>query len=492
MPRKEKGGSGGESGKTKTPSESEDGTPAKRVDHFVAMKENLALLEQAVELKDDKNLIRRVWRKNTALRKNLSMLDFQTIFLTYVPISCPAYKQMFIGLDAALKRSMEEEQSDSASAAKDDKREEISLEVECYLHIFLIAALLQRNCPKEAKESARLLVERVTLEKRRTMDTFYSKAYHYFVQCNLNELNTIRPQLIAAHRTACLRLNEHGQAALINLVLRSFNEANLVPQAIKFDAKTEFPPSASNNQQIRHLYYMGRMHAIQTDYSTANDCLIRAMRKAPTNTGLGFRVAVYKLAICVQLLMGDTPDRSWFSDRELKVALEPYFLLVKAVRNGSIPEYDAVLGKCSEGFKRDRVFTLMARLRSSVIKTGLRNINLAYSRISFQDIASRLKLGSSTDAELICAKAIRDNIIEARIDSDKGLLVSAEAMDVYSTVEPKSQFNRRIEFCLDIYNSAMKAHRYPPNSHRPRQDQEKEKEGKTDVAELEAGFEDDL
>ena len=462
----------------------------KPVDYFKGMLENISLLEQAVELKDAKNLIRRVWRKNTALRKNLSMLDFQTIFVHYIPITCPAYKLMFIGLDAVLQRSMDEEQSESAGELKEERRESVSLEVECYLHTFLIAALLQKNCPREAKESTKLLVERVHQESRRTVDTFFAKAYHYLVQSHLNELDVIRPKLIAAHRTACLRLNEPGQATLINLVLRSFIEANLVPQAIKFDSKTEFPESASNNQQIRHLYYMGRVYAIQTDYSTANDCLVRALRKAPTNTGLGFRIAVYQLTICVQLLMGDTPDRSWFSEKELKVALEPYFMLVKAVRNGSIPEYDAVVKKYSDSFKRDRVFSLMSRLRSSVIKTGLRNISIAYSRISFQDIASRLKLDGATDAELICAKAIRDNIIEARIDSEQGLLVSADAMDVYSTVEPKNQFNRRIEFCLEIHNGAMKAHRYPPNSHRAKKESKSELET-TDAAELEAVLEED-
>lgn len=444
-----------------------------QVDYYAAMKENIALLERAVELKDEKNLIRRVWRKNTALRKNISVIDFQSILTTYVPTSCEAYKQMLVGVDAAMKRSMDTSSS-ASSGAKENPRESISLEVESYLHIFLIALLLERNCPKEAKESSRMVVERVGKTARRTMDTFVSKAYHYYVRCHESDLKEIRPQLIAAHRTACLRLNEHGQAALINLILRSYTEANLVTHAIKFDSKTDFPESASNNQQVRHLYYMGRVHAILTDYSNANDSLIRAMRKAPTNTGLGFRIAVYKLAICVQLLMGDTPDRSWFSDRELKNALAPYFMLVKAVRDGNITEYDAVLAKYGDGFKRDRVFTLMNRLRSSVIKTGLRNINLAYSRISFKDIAARLKLGSATDAELICAKAIRDHIIEAKVDSNNGLLVSADTLDIYSTIEPKSQFNRRIEFCLDIHNSAVKAHRYPPNSHRPKQDQKKD------------------
>jgi hypothetical protein len=46
----------------------------------------------------------------------------------------------------------------------------------------------------------------------------------------------------------------------------------------------------------------------------------------------------------------------------------------------------------------------MFRLRMSVIKTGLKRINTAYSRIHFKDICAKLKLPSPEDAEYIVAK----------------------------------------------------------------------------------------
>jgi len=40
--------------------------------------------------------------------------------------------------------------------------------------------------------------------------------------------------------------------------------------------------------------------------------------------------------------------------------------------------------------------------------------------------------------------------------------VSEDAADVYSSEEPQKAFNRRIVFCLELHNDAVKGMRYPP------------------------------
>lgn len=51
-------------------------------------------------------------------------------------------------------------------------------------------------------------------------------------------------------------------------------------------------------------------------------------------------------------------------------------------------------------------------------------ISLSYSRISLADIAEKLSLESTQDAEYIVAKAIRDGVIEAVINHDEGYVQS--------------------------------------------------------------------
>jgi PCI domain len=52
----------------------------------------------------------------------------------------------------------------------------------------------------------------------------------------------------------------------------------------------------------------------------------------------------------------------------------------------------------------DHTYTLIMRLHHNVVKTAVRTISLAYSRITFADIARKLLLDSPEDAEFIVAK----------------------------------------------------------------------------------------
>lgn len=63
-------------------------------------------------------------------------------------------------------------------------------------------------------------------------------------------------------------------------------------QADKLVSKSVFPEVASNNEWARHLYYLGRIKAIQLEYSAAHKHLVQALRKAPQHTAVGFKQTV--------------------------------------------------------------------------------------------------------------------------------------------------------------------------------------------------------
>merc|ERR1711979_45749 len=90
-------------------------------------------------------------------------------------------------------------------------------------------------------------------------------------------------------------------------------------------------------------------------------------------------------------------------------------------------------------FKKDKTLTLINRLRYNVIKTGLRSINVAYSRISLQDIATKLGLETPQDAAGVVAKAVVDGVIDATIDYDQQ----------YRITRPRIH---RISWCLQMHN----------------------------------------
>lgn len=272
---------------------------------------------------------------------------------------------------------------------------------------------------------------------------------------------------LAAHRTATLRHDDESQATLLNLLLRNYFFHNLYDQADKLVSKSTFPEKAGNNQAARYAYYLGRIKALQLDYTAAHTYLTQAIRKAPqNNVTAGFQQTAYKFFIVVQLLMGEIPERSLFRQPILKKALAPYLVITQAVRVGDLNKFQEGLAQFDAVFKKDKTYTLILRLRHNVIKTGIRMISLSYSKISLRDICIKLHLDSEEDAEFIVAKAIRDGVIDATLDHSGGFMKSKEIADIYSTNEPQNAYHQRINFCLNLHNEAIKAMRFPMDAHR--------------------------
>merc|ERR1719240_1502322 len=227
--------------------------------------------------------------------------------------------------------------------------------------------------------------------------------------------------------------------------------------------KTNFPESRPNAQYARYLLYIGQIKAVQLEYSDAYAKLMQAVRKAPQspNVALGFKLSAYKLVIIVELLMGGIPDRATFMMKELREPLRPYYAITQAVRSGDLNAFKIAIDKFEALFKKDKTLTLINRLRYNVIKTGLRSINLSYSRISLQDICTKLGLESAQDAAGIVAKAVVDGVIDATINHEKQYLQSKPQVDLYSSCEPQKAFHKRIAFCLQLHNDTIKSMAYP-------------------------------
>lgn len=183
-----------------------------------------------------------------------------------------------------------------------------------------------------------------------------------------------RPLLLSLHRTAALRHDTETNATVQNLLLRSYIvDSNLYDQADKLVARAPFPRAQAGNGQIaRYEYYVGRIRAVQLNYTEAHTHLQQAIRRAPQlaasqsddaepsakpgeddsdekeegpdatkvlkdelaktkkiQAGIGFLQTAYKFLVVVELLMGDIPERSFFRIPVLKKALVPYMEIVQ-------------------------------------------------------------------------------------------------------------------------------------------------------------------
>ena len=339
-----------------------------------------------------------------------------------------------------------------------------------------------------------------------------------------------RGELVNSHRLAVIRRDVDTQATLLNIMLRdllnanqgededvlfflqgfrTFNRSSLtlffishskkkVEQAQKLLENSSFPETASNNQLCRHLYYSGRIQALRLEYTSAFSNLSQCLRKAPTNTAIGFRIAVQRLLVVVQLLMGEIPERSVFFSENMVGELAPYLKITQAVRHGDLAVFHDTVKQFTERLKSDGTYTLISRLAHSVVKAGLRRLNTSYSRISLDDIANRLGLANATSAEFVVSKAVRDGVIDATIFHKERYVQSHDLVDVYATTEPMEAFHRRIAYCLTTHNDAVRSMRYPPDEYKKQLEASRGMRGKKDdktdeekAQELEDELEDD-
>ncbi|KAJ3101039.1 26S proteasome non-ATPase regulatory subunit [Phlyctochytrium planicorne] len=435
-------------------------SPEEKAVTLAEIKQNVSLLERAIQASESR-FITRALRSTAGLRKRLSADLLRSAISVHFPKGNALKTTFFAMLEGS-------DAMDIDTDGVENKVSTILPEVEMYFGYLVLLLLHDRKEKDKGFKLSTELAAKIQAFNRRPLDQIAAKIYFYMERFYelTGRLAEVRPIFLAAQRTATLRHDEETQATILNLLLRNYLTFNLYDQADKLVSKASFPEAAGNNQQARYLYYLGRIRAIQLDYSASHRHLLQAIRKAPQNPKTaGFQQAVNKLAIIVQLLTGEIPERSVFRQHTLRKSLAPYLHITQAVRIGDLTKFQETLAKHVAVFQADKTYTLILRLRHNVIKTGVRMISLSYSRISLRDICVKLQLDSEEDAEYIVAKAIRDGVIDASIDHESGFMKSKENVDIYSTTEPQGAFHQRISFCLNLHNESVKAMRYPFSNH---------------------------
>ncbi|KAL7421790.1 26S proteasome non-ATPase regulatory subunit [Cryptotrichosporon argae] len=332
-----------------------------------------------------------------------------------------------------------------------------------YLRLLVILLALDAGLVEPAGEFASQTVDYIGEKNRRSMDAVAAKVWFYLARAYeiQGKLAELRPALLAARQTAKLRKDEALEIMTLNLLLRSYLQSNLFDQADKLLSKIETPSSSNSAQTARWLFYVARLRAVQLNYAGAADLLLTAIRRAPKDeVAPGFVQIVHKYYIITEMLTGRIPDRAMFRRPVLQQALVPYFQIVQAVRVGDVAAFQRAFTAHEQTFFADSTHFLILRLRHFVIRTALRNLTLAYSRISLRDVCAKLGLESEEDTEFIVAKAIKDRVIEATIDHVGGYMQSKSRKEVYETEEPQAQVAARLKYALSMHNEALQGMRY--------------------------------
>ena len=331
--------------------------------------------------------------------------------------------------------------------------------------MILLTKLIDYKKLREALLGVQNLIKFFISKESLTTNTLKAKAYYYLslITEKLNIQDEIIDELLQAYRTACIEMDFISQVTLINCIIRYYLNNKNVEMARSFISKTKYIENISSYEDARYLFYIGKIEAIQMNYSDSYTHLSSSFRKAPEKTAQGFKNLVNKYLILVQLLMGEIPDMKGLMKTNRVVDYEefkPYLLLLKIVRQGNLDEFKKGMSIYEYNFKKDGTLNLVQRMRQVVIKAGLRKINLSYSRISIKDITEKLKLENEKETEYIVAKAIRDCVFLATINHDKKYVQSKEIKDIYSTFEPQKSYQSRILFLNNIFVESQRSMKY--------------------------------
>lgn len=429
----------------------------------------LELIKES-SVKFDPRYILRVFRELTAIRRQISADDLVRLVHQFYPAIHPNVENLIEAL-TPFRISLTENTGDEMEIDNDQTSDshEVLPEIDVFVHLLVQIFLHDKGETKALYNFNKHVINVLKTYNYRTLDYIQAKVWYYIFRASelANDLVNIRVELMNAFRTATLRHDTETRASVITLLLRDYILSNDINQAYNLVEKTEFPDEASNPVVARYYYYLARIHTIQLDYSSALECVTTAIRKCPqTKNASGFLQSATKLQIIIQLLTGEIPELSSFENPQLVKSLKAYSEVTKAVRLGDLTIFSDALETFGEQLKKDKNYNLVLRLRQNVIKTGIRIISLTYKRISLKDICIKLHLDSELTAEYVVAKAIKDGVFEAMIDHTKGYMESLEVSDVYSSVAPQEEFDRRIKFCMQLHNDSVKAMRYPMNKER--------------------------
>ena len=416
-------------------------------------------------------------RTLNTITKNVAIKDLKTLDINYRLIN--KYRKEFLDDDflflnntfikpkynfKKFSKSLKAETNFKISQTTIEKCQQ-SNEIYGFIFMILLTKVIDNRNYRDALDAVKNLITFFKTNESLTTNTLKAKAYYYLalITEKLGNQDEIINELQQAYRTACIEMDQISQVTLINCIIRYYLNNKNVEMARSFISKTKFIENISSYEDARYLFYIGKIEAIQMNYSDSYTHLASSFRKAPEKTAQGFKNLVNKYLILVQLLMGEIPDIKSLMKSNRVVDYEefkPYLLMLKIVRQGNLDEFKKGMKSYEYNFKKDGTLNLVQRIRQVVIKAGLRKINLSYSRISIKDITEKLKLENEKETEYIIAKAIRDGVFLATINHEKGYVQSKEIKDIYSTFEPQRSYQSRILFLNNIFVESQKSMKY--------------------------------
>ena len=313
----------------------------------------------------------------------------------------------------------------------------------------------------------------------RYLNAFGDAATQAFLMTKLREYQIQRAHLLVG--------------IVYNYVLRRMLLRNYVEEAAHLLANCQFPEHEQNIQLCKFLFYKGYFKGLIGDFNQSGLLLGQALRKAPeshirdeSRALKNFKLLVQKHHIVVSLLKSEMPNSKLFKEPRLKA----YKTLVLLVSKGRFSAFRDHLQVFLDQFRRDMVFPLLLKLKSVVLKNGLKKLSQAYSSLSITELLYKLGLHNEKKLQIDAFLAkVMAKMSSFTLDSDLKTVVFQKKERTLSDDTIRKALAKRIEHVKSLEEQMVHALKFPEEKEE-REDVAQSEGDEFDLDDLDFSFED--
>ena len=352
--------------------------------------------------------------------------------------------------------------NDNNKAKKSRKLSKQSLRLLCKC---LLAVSLIKENPASSQQLLRELLfnEESTLENKPELEDLTGYLLYRFLNAFSSEctqeflMNKLREyQIQKAHSLVGI---------VYNHLLRGMLLSNYIEEAGHFLTNCEFPEHEQNTQLCKFLFYKGYYMGLTGSLGQSGMLLSQALRKAPEDHISGesralknFKLLAQKHLIVVSLLQSEMPSPKLFSETRLN----QYKKLVLLVSKGHFKQFREHLEAFKDQFKRDLVFPLLLKLKSVVLKNGLKKLSQAYSSLSVSELLFKLGLHNERKLQVDAFLAkVMSKMSRFTLDSNLKTVIFQREERTLSDDSIRQALAKRVEHVKSLEEQMVRALKFP-------------------------------
>ncbi|XP_034937501.1 COP9 signalosome complex subunit 3 [Chelonus insularis] len=205
---------------------------------------------------------------------------------------------------------------------------------------------------------------------------------------------------------------------------------------------------------LLYYYYGGMIYTALKNYDRAL-YFFEVCVTIPAMAVSHIMLEAYKKFILVSLILhGKIVNIPKYASQVLIRFIRPlsqaYQELATAYSTNSCDEVRSIINKYQESFTRDHNLGLVEQVLSYLYKKNIQRLTKTFLTLSLSDVASRVQLSGSSEAEKYILNMIEDGEIYATINQKDGMVVFHDDPEKYNSPRMLAKLEKEMAACAEL------------------------------------------